>query len=295
MKKAEKRNIILFSVLLVCVAVGAFFAGALWYSHSINQESLDLIGGFGVGVVPRPTEPDASYYNPTIDFNEPPAPPPTEPPYDPYYDPYEDPYYHWEPEPEPEPFVPFLDFDELRETFPSIIGWIQSEGTNINFPIVQGVDNDFYLYHLPNRSPNRNGSIFMDYRNSPFFEDHSTFIYGHHMSSGDKFASLMQYQHQWFYEAHQTMFIFTPTANYQLRIFAAYIIDNAVESPTMRFANAEGFYAEMESNIARSFITSEVRPSFYDQLVYLVTCTNVRQLDRMLVVGILTDIGTIHP
>jgi len=285
-KKADKRNLILYSVLLVCVAVGAFFAGALWYSSTITNESADLISDLGIAIIPR--DRDEEIDNPTIDFYDPPTPYPTEVPYDPYYEP--------EPEPEPViPFVPVLDFDELRETFPSIVGWIQSEGTNINFPIVQGTDNDFYLYHLPNRVNNRYGSIFMDFRNRADFSDHNfnTFIYGHHMSSGGMFASLMQYQHQWFYEGHQTMFIFTPTANYELRIFAAYVIDNSVESPMLRLAGPESFYSDLENILARSLITSEVRPTFDDKLVYLVTCTNVRQMDRMLVVGILTNIGNI--
>jgi len=282
MKKSEKRNLILFSVLLVCVAVGAFFAGALWHSNTISNESESWRDGWDIDIVPRNQD---TVDDPTLNVPDPTTPPPTEAPYEPYYEP--------EPEPEPEPFVSHLDFDAMRETFPSIIGWIQSEGTNINFPIVQGVDNSFYLYHLPTRVNNRYGSIYMDYRNSPVFANPNTFIYGHHMNSGGMFASLMQYQHQWFYEGHQTMFIFTPTANYELRIFAAYVMDNGVESPYMLHAGSVGFYRDMESIIARSFITSEARPSFGDRLVYLVTCTNVRQQDRMIVVGILTDIGII--
>ena len=93
-----------------------------------------------------------------------------------------------------EEFQPLIDFQAKREIFPSIIGWIQSEGTVINYPIVQGANNEFYLHHLPDGVPHPWGAIFLDYRNSGDFSDASNLIYGHNMRSGDMFGSLKQYK-----------------------------------------------------------------------------------------------------
>jgi len=190
-------------------------------------------------------------------------------------------------------FVPSRDFAVWRAQYaPSIVAWIHLDGTDIDFPIVQGVDNDFYLYHTPDGREAPYGSIFMDFRNSPDFSDQNTFIYGHHMITGGRFTTLMQYQYQWFYEMNPTVSIYTPYANYALHIFAVYILDNNVESPYLHFFSTEYFYKEMDQIIARSLITSAVRPTFDDRIVYLVTCPHTRPQDRLLVVGILVDAET---
>ena len=59
-----------------------------------------------------------------------------------------------------------IDFDKLKSINPDIIGWIYSEGTVIDYPVVQGSDNDYYLRRLLDGSYNIAGTIFMDYKNS---------------------------------------------------------------------------------------------------------------------------------
>ena len=190
-----------------------------------------------------------------------------------------------------ESFVPFIDFDELRETSPNIVAWIQSEGTVINYPLVQGTDNYFYLYHLPDGTSHRMGSIFLDYRNSPDFSDQNIFIYGHHMASGDMFGTLKNYRDQNYFEQHYSMFIFTPTNNFILMLFAGYVIDSSVEILPMSFMDADDFYMYISSLRSRSFFTSDVEVSFGDTLVFLCTCTDGGSNDeRLIIVGKLMEV-----
>ena len=190
-----------------------------------------------------------------------------------------------------EEFISFIDFDEMRERFPSIIGWIQSEGTVINYPIVQYTDNDFYLNHKPDRTRHRWGSIYLDYRNSPSFTDNSIIIYGHDMASGDKFGSLLNYQNQAYFEQHDTMFIFTPTGNYVLYLFAGYIINSIVEVPPLHFLDEEDFESYINSIRSRSTFTSDVEVNFGDRVVFLATCTRGGSVhDRFIVAGRLTPL-----
>lgn len=178
---------------------------------------------------------------------------------------------------------PRMDFDEMREKFPSIVGWIQSEGTPINYPIMQGSDNDFYLHHLPDQVPHAWGSIFLDYRND--FSGDCILIYGHSMRSGDMFGSLRQYANPGFFEAHPCMFIFTPERDFILQIFAGYVIDSAFEMPPMRFEDESSFCEFVADIRSRSVFSCDATPTFGDSIVFLATCTDSANTNERLIIA----------
>jgi len=185
--------------------------------------------------------------------------------------------------------TPFIDFDTMRVNFPNIVGWIQSQGTVINYPIVQGLDNAYYINRLPDNSRHSMGSIFLDYRNSPDFSDQSIIIYGHDMYTGDMFASLRHYANQHYYEQHPNMYIYTPDQDYSLVLFAGYILDSAVEVPPMSFMDSADFERFITDVRKRSIFTSNVEVNFEDRLVFLATCVASGSVnDRLIIVGKLT-------
>lgn len=81
----------------------------------------------------------------------------------------------------------------LNDSYKNVIGRIIIEGTDIDFPIVQGQDNDFYLDHNYKNEYHVFGAIFMDYRNSIDFSDLNTVLYGHNVRSGHVFNDLVKY------------------------------------------------------------------------------------------------------
>jgi len=83
-----------------------------------------------------------------------------------------------------------IDWVALRLLNPDIVGWIVMDGTGIDYPIVRGQDNDWYLHHTVMGERNSSGSIFMDHRNDTGFFDPHTIIYGHDMRNGTMFAGL---------------------------------------------------------------------------------------------------------
>jgi len=95
-----------------------------------------------------------------------------------------------------------VDFDELKKINSNVVGWIVIEDTQVNYPIVQGKDNSYYLNHSFDKSWNSLGSIFMDYRSSNDFSDYNTFIYGHHTKNGSMFGELYKYMDATFYKEH---------------------------------------------------------------------------------------------
>jgi len=179
-----------------------------------------------------------------------------------------------------------LDFSRLSDIMPGTVGWIQSYGTNINYPIVQGADNDFYLHHLPNGTRNPMGSIFLDYRNAPDFSDEVIIIYGHDMPRDNKFGSLRHYNNQAYFEQHPVMTIFTPDGNFAVVLFAGYILDAAFYAPPMSFEDYAAFRDFVDDVISRSVFVSNIHVPQGSQLVLLATCTPTGPLShRFILVG----------
>lgn len=81
-------------------------------------------------------------------------------------------------------------FKALQQINQEIVGWITMDDTQINYPIVQAKDNDYYLFRNYKGEDMRAGSIFMDYRNDVKSQNRNTILYGHRMKDGSMFGSL---------------------------------------------------------------------------------------------------------
>jgi sortase B len=182
-------------------------------------------------------------------------------------------------------WVSFVDFDELAQRFSGIIGWIRLEGTAINYPIMQGTDNSFFLYHLPDGTRHRSGSIFMDFRNAPDFSDRNTILYGHMSRTDDMFGALKYFRRQEFYDANYVMYIHTPERDYQLVIFAVHLVNSAVEQPRITFRDDEHFSEYLSDIRSRSMVSSDVEVSVDDKIVTLATCAYDFTNARLVVIG----------
>jgi len=189
-------------------------------------------------------------------------------------------------------WLPYVDFDVLNATFRgTTAAWILLEDTVIDYPVMQGSDNDYFLRRLPDGTNHRNGSIFIDYRCSSDFTDRNTLLYGHDMRSGDMFGAFRGYNNQAFYEQHPVFYIFTPERDYALVLFAAYKLDSAVEVPPLTFRDDEAFMAHVANIKQRSVFRSDVEVSVGDRIVSLATCDASHKNARLIVVGKLIDLG----
>ena len=167
---------------------------------------------------------------------------------------------------------PQVDFDELAKINPDIVGWIFIEGTDINYPVVQGRDNDYYLRRLFDGTYNSSGSIFMDYRCSADFSDPHSIIYGHHMKNKSMFGGLMDYKKQEFYDEHSVALLVTPTAYYKIQFFSGYVSDTWGDAWDLSFNEYE--YLSWLNDIQRkSCFETDYAPTTEDRIVTLSTCT----------------------
>lgn len=116
-----------------------------------------------------------------------------------------------------------VDFEKLAEDCPDIQGWIYCEDTNINYPVVQGRNNQQYLRHTYLGEYASAGSIFLEAANSPGFRDSNNVIYGHHMKDKSMFAGLSNWASQEYYDAHPVMWLLTPEQDYMIELFSGYV------------------------------------------------------------------------
>lgn len=203
-------------------------------------------------------------------------------------------------DPSGDPECPTVQFDELLKTNGDVIAWIYGANTHINYPVVQGSDNDYYLRHLLDGTWNDNGSIFMDYANSAGFSDQNSLIYGHNMKSGAMFSNLVKYKQQAYYDQHPYLYMLTPQQNYKLHLFAGVIVD---ASGYILDGNGEVAYSDCsvyQFQLTQEFLQQMVNhstfrpttgvPSADSHIVTLSTCTYEFKNVRYVVLGVLEPI-----
>lgn len=115
-----------------------------------------------------------------------------------------------------------VDFEGLRAINPEVVGWIYCEGTGINYPVMQGENNDYYLTHSYDGAYNVSGSIFVEAENRAGFADRNTIIYGHNMKNDSMFAHLDNWAEPGYYEEHPVIWLLTPEQDYQIKLMAGY-------------------------------------------------------------------------
>lgn len=199
-------------------------------------------------------------------------------------------------EAEAEPAMMTIAFDtsplrEARELAnnPDIIGFLFIEGTNINNVILQGADNYFYLHRDMYGRHNVNGSVFMDFRNSPDFTDPNTIIYGHNMNNGTMFHNVRYYMQREFFEAHPYIKVFTEEYVFIYEIFTAFStrVDRAYRMDfdyiQVIFEDEEEFGDLVAEMMRRSVYDTGVTASGEDRILVLSTCTNVNRNTRYVV------------
>ena len=102
-----------------------------------------------------------------------------------------------------------VDFAALQAINPDIVAWLRIPGV-LEYPVVRGEDNSYYLNHTVQKTYNIAGSIFLDYRNERDFLDCKNIIYGHNMKDGSMFHVLRNYQDIDFFQEHTNMEVYLP-------------------------------------------------------------------------------------
>lgn len=174
-----------------------------------------------------------------------------------------------------------IDFSKLKEENKDIVAWIYSEGTPINYPIVQTNNNSYYLSRMINRDYNKAGTIFMDYRNNENFSDDNTIIYGHNMKNNTMLGTITKYTNQDYYEKHKEMYLLTQNKNFKIELVSGYIVPE-----NSNIYNLDNSFEFVNENTT---FKSDINVSSNDKLITLSTCSYEYEKARYVLIGILKE------
>lgn len=178
-----------------------------------------------------------------------------------------------------------IDFDALKKKNKDVKAWLYSADTPINYPVVQGEDNQYYLYRMFNGEYNGKGSLFIDYRCENPFRDFNTVIYGHRMKDGSMFHDLIEYRDADYYQKHKTMELTTPEREYELQIFAVVTISADSDLYRFSFSSNSEKQTYLDQVTAASEVDMGVPVSPEDRIVMMSTCTYEYDDARLVVYG----------
>ncbi len=167
---------------------------------------------------------------------------------------------------------PRQQFNKLLEINPDIVGWIEVEETNINYPILQADNNDYYLNRNYLKEESRAGSIFLDYRNDVEESNKNSVIYGHRMKDGSMFGQLKKYLNEDFFYNHSTILYDTLYESYELEVFSAYKTTTDFYYIQTDFTNDEEFEQFLSSIQEKSIHKYTGTIGVEDTIVTLSTC-----------------------
>lgn len=169
-----------------------------------------------------------------------------------------------------------VDFNELKEINKDTVGWIQVEGTNINYPFVQATNNDYYLTHQFDKKINGGGWVFLDYRNNAKEFDRNSIIYAHGRQNQTMFGSLKNIlSSSWIENTNNYVIkLSTETENTLWQVFSVYRIPTTSDYLQVSFDNNDEFinFANMLKN--RSQHDFDTAVSENDKILTLSTCYN---------------------
>lgn len=176
-----------------------------------------------------------------------------------------------------------IDFDRLQQAAPDVIGWIDVDGLNISYPIVQGSDNDFYIHHAPDKIESKCGSLFLD-SSCTGLNDPYSIIYGHNMKDGSMFARLRGYTSQsLFQQTAGGLTLYTPDGAWRYQVFAVCIVSPEDEVYTLGFDHDAAFQNHLDQICSRALYSTGVSVSMQDTVLVLSTCTGKDGAQRLTV------------
>lgn len=168
-------------------------------------------------------------------------------------------------------------FAALRKINDDVVAWIHVPNTDIDYPVVQGEDNSYYLDHTVEGSTSRVGAIFMDYRNKLIDEsipaDYNTIIYGHHLKSGAMFTSLKEFKDESFFNKNRYVYLDTPGGTLTYEIFSVIITKADYNYIETFFNSTEEFLSFVSDIQKRALFNRDTVMSEGDKILTLSTCT----------------------
>ena len=184
------------------------------------------------------------------------------------------------------------EYQTLYNKNKKLIGWLKIDDTNIDYPVMQTVNNEYYLDHNFDQEYDKNGSLFLDKDCDVVHRNTNLIIYGHHMKSGKMFGSLDKYSSENYARKHPVIQFDTiyKKGTYEVMyVFRSRIYnEDEVVFKYYQFLDAASekeFDSNMQEMEALSLYDTGVKASYGDELLTLSTCDHSETDGRFVVVA----------
>ncbi len=157
------------------------------------------------------------------------------------------------------------------------VGWLKVNNTNIDYPVVQSNDNDYYLTHNFRKEDEKSGWVFADYRANMETLSTNTIIFGHNMYySGVMFGTLYKAKSASWYTKKENQIIEFSSLYKKMnwQIFSIYVVDKTSDYLIAEFSTTEKYQNFLDLITKRSKYNFNVPVSTEDKILTLSTCTN---------------------
>lgn len=168
-----------------------------------------------------------------------------------------------------------IDFDNLKEVNEEAVAFLKVSGTNIEYMVVKGNDNQYYLRHTFDKNYNESGWVFADYRNKFDGTDKNIVMYAHNRRDGSLFGTLKNVlKSEWYTNEENTKIIFiTENKSNIYETFSVYKIK--AEDDYIKTDFFEGEYANFIEMIkTRSIYDFGIEVTSEDSILTLSTCAS---------------------
>ena len=161
------------------------------------------------------------------------------------------------------------------------VAWLYIPDTNINYPVMQSGDNEYYTRRAADGSYLYAGSLFMDYRCSSDFSDFNSVIYGHNMGNGTMFADIPNYENEEYFMEHSYGWL---TTDDNVRLIDFFAVARTVDTSGLYLADST--FEKWDSQLRNcASIYKEIEVTESDHLLMLSTCTGAEGSSRTILVG----------
>ncbi len=186
-----------------------------------------------------------------------------------------------------------LKVEELKNINEDTRGWIEIKDSPINYPLLQGTDNEYYLKHDYKKESNKHGSIYLKAGCDINDVNSNLIIYGHNLNDNEMFNNVLKYTDKTYYETHKIINITTENEEREYEVIAAFKsrVFYEKEENVFRYYNYLNFKDKVEyddylSNVRKlQLYDTGIEANYGEQLVTLITCEYSVENGRMVVVA----------
>lgn len=168
-----------------------------------------------------------------------------------------------------------INFEELKKQNKDVVGYLKVNSTNIDYVVVKGSNNDYYLTHNLKKEPSVAGWVFATYQNKFDGSDKNIIIFGHNMRDGSMFGTLKNIlKKDWYEDSNNLKIKFvTEEETFNYEVFSIYQVKAEDYYIQTDFNSDEDYSKFLKTITSRSIKTFKINVDKTDKILTLSTCS----------------------